>query len=298
MLGYKDRHTNGYTDTWTGTWPHTRIHGYTDGRADTWIPVAVWNGHMGWCVVLDHRDARMGLRTGVRLYRHTDRHTDGYTYQCGSVWTHTRMLGAWTDTQTRGQRHGHVHRCARGHRGMGMPTHAHVQVCAHLPALEHTHRQTCVHTYLHMHTCTSCALYFHVSIAYGNTHTRAPMYIHRCVNLWIPTGTLTYKRAHTHKHRDTFPMHIHNRTHAHTQRHTLLTPACTGAGRHMYILHMCTHTGAPAAFGHSGLLEISAHLNLGTLLGRWGPSGSCVGLCSCWVRDRSPQVPCATLRHT
>lgn len=123
---------------------------------------------------------------------------------------------------------------------MDMHTHAHVQVCTHLSAPEHKHRQIRVHTYLHTHTCKQlCTQPF----AFPCVHsTRKYTHAHLCTSTGVQTCTYPQVQSpistHTHKH--TLPMHIHNRTHAHTCRHTLHTSAGTGAGRHMCIIQMCT----------------------------------------------------------
>lgn len=102
-----------------------------------------------------------------------------------------------------------------------MHTHAHVQVCTHLPALEHILRQTRVHTYLHTHTYVhSYALLFCVSLAHRNT----PTLVHLCTFTGVQTCGFpqvpSLISTHTHKHTPTLPMHIHNHADAHTQAYT------------------------------------------------------------------------------
>lgn len=181
---------------------------------------------------------------------------------------------------------------------MGMHTHAQVQVCTYLPALERMHRQTRVHTYLHTHTYVhSYALLFCVSLAHRNT----PTLVHLCTFTGVQTCGYPQVPSpistHTHKHTATLPMHIHNHADAHTQAYTAYT--CVHRCGQTRASYRCAPTQVhQQRWAHSGLLKTTAYLIPGTPLGRWGPSECCIGLCSCWARDRTPQVPCATLRHT
>lgn len=162
---------------------------------------------------------------------------------------------------------------------MDMHTHAHVQVCTHLSAPEHKHRQIRVHTYLHTHTCKQlCTQPF----AFPCVHsTQKYTHAHLCTSTGVQTCTYPQVQSpistHTHKHTH-FPCTytiVHMHTHAGI--HCIHLQAQVRAGT------CASYRCAPATLGHSGLLETAAPLILGTLLGRWGPSGiqRCPGLGPC-----------------
>lgn len=142
---------------------------------------------------------------------------------------------------------------------MDMHTHAHVQVCTHLSAPEHKHRQIRVHTYLHTHTCKQlCTQPF----AFPCVHsTQKYTYAHLCTSTGVQTCTYPQVQSpistHTHKH-----AHTHTSTHtshAHTQSYT-----CT----HMqaYTAYICRHRCGQAHVHHTDVHQ----QRLGTV-GSWRP---------------------------